>query len=296
MDPRVAEDLWGEDSNVRFSSSYAPFGKAKRVEGGYVLEGRWSWSSGCDHATWVILGAVVEMENGEANQLALMVGPGDYEIDHSSWDFAGLSGTGSKDVTVNGAFIPCYRVHNINESYLMTEPGRAAFTADTYKLPFGTVFGLTLTSVMVGMAEGAFDFYVDYVSKRTSAYTGASFKEDPLAQQVLAEAHSLVDGAVLRLNRDADEMANYAVRGEKVPLNRRVFYKWDAANIVRQCRDAVNLLTANSGGSMFNRSCIMQRYFRDINTGSNHLFVNPQKGSVNFARFMLGGENQDLMI
>ncbi|WP_375713762.1 hypothetical protein, partial [Sphingobium sp. BS19] len=278
------------------SSSYAPFGKARRVEGGYAVEGRWSWSSGCDHATWVILGALVEMENGETNHLALVVAPGDYEIVQSSWDSAGLSGTGSKDIIVKGAFVPTYRVHNINDGYVLAEPGRATFTADTYKLPFGSVFALTLASVLVGMADGAFDFYLDYIGKRTSAYTGAGFKEDALAQQVLAEAHSLLDGAHLRLNRDADEMADFAMRGEDVPLDRRVFYKWDAANIVKQCRDAVNLLTANSGGSIFNRNSQMQRYFRDINTGSNHLFVNPQKSSVNFARFVLTGENQDLMV
>ena len=296
MDPRVAEDLWRDDPNVRFSSSYAPFGKARRVEGGYIVDGRWSWSSGCDHATWVILGALVEMENGEANQLALVVAPGDYEIVADSWDSSGLSGTGSKDIVVKGAFVPIYRVHNINEGYLLAEPGRATFTADTYTLPFGSVFALTLTSVLVGIADGAFDFYVDYIGKRTSAYTGAGFKEDALAQQVLAEAHSLIDGAHLRLNRNADEMADYATRRETVPLARRVFYKWDAANIVKQCREAVNLLTANCGGSIFNRSCQMQRYFRDMNTGSNHLFVNPQKSSVNFARFVLAGENQDLML
>ncbi|KRB84979.1 hypothetical protein ASE00_21725 [Sphingomonas sp. Root710] len=296
MHPRVAEDLWEKDTSTRFSSSYAPFGKAERVDGGYRVEGRWSWSSGCDQATWVIVGALVDMEAGEKNHLALLVAPGDYEIDHASWDTSGMAGSGSKDIVIKSAFVPAYRVHNISEAYEMADPGRAAFTADTYKLAFGTVFAFALTSVLIGIADAALDFYIDYMSKRTNAYNGTSFKQDPLAQQTLADAHSLVDGAHLRLKRDFEEMAGCVARGEEIPFARRVFYKWDAANIAKQCRDAVNMLTHASGGSIFSHDVPMQRLFRDANAGSAHLFINHQKNSVNFGAFLLSGQNSDLML
>lgn len=296
MDPRIAEDLWSLDTAVRFSSSYAPFGMARRVDGGYHVEGRWSWSSGCDYATWVIVGALVELEGGVINHLALLVQPGDYVIDQSSWDSAGLSGSGSKDVVIKGAFVPEYRVHNISKALQMADPGRATFTADTYKLPFGIVFAFTLASVLIGIADAALDFYIEHISKRTNAYNGSSFKQDPLAQQILADAHSLVDGAHLRLKRDFEEMKAYVAKGEEVPFDRRVFFKWDAANIAKQCRDAVNMLTHASGGSVFAHDVQMQRLFRDANVGSAHLFINHQKNSVNFGAFMLSGQNSDMML
>src|SRR5262252_8787994 len=59
------DDVWGEDPNTRMSSSYAPTGKAVLVDGGYRLSGRWSFSSGCDHASWVLLGGIVT--DGEGN-------------------------------------------------------------------------------------------------------------------------------------------------------------------------------------------------------------------------------------
>ncbi len=58
--PRQAQDdVWGADPATRMSSSYAPTGKASQVDGGHRLDGRWSFSSGCDHASWVLLGGIV---------------------------------------------------------------------------------------------------------------------------------------------------------------------------------------------------------------------------------------------
>jgi hypothetical protein len=56
FDAQAQQEVWGEDEDVRISSSYAPMGKAEVVDGGYRLSGRWSFSSGCDHCTWVLLG------------------------------------------------------------------------------------------------------------------------------------------------------------------------------------------------------------------------------------------------
>src|SRR5712671_3606034 len=57
--PRAQEEVWGADPGTRMSSSYAPTGRAERVPGGHRLSGRWSFSSGCAFATWVLLGGIV---------------------------------------------------------------------------------------------------------------------------------------------------------------------------------------------------------------------------------------------
>ena len=51
--------VWGSDQSARLSSSYAPTGKATETDGGYLLSGRWSFSSGSAHASWVLLGGLV---------------------------------------------------------------------------------------------------------------------------------------------------------------------------------------------------------------------------------------------
>ena len=54
-------DMWGTDPTTMHSSSYNPTGKAEKVDGGYRVSGRWSFSSGCDHCQGVNLGAIAGM-------------------------------------------------------------------------------------------------------------------------------------------------------------------------------------------------------------------------------------------
>ena len=65
FDPQAAEDVWGSDSKVLISSSYMPTGKATKVDGGYRFSGRWAFSSGSQHCSWVILGANMIAEDGD---------------------------------------------------------------------------------------------------------------------------------------------------------------------------------------------------------------------------------------
>src|SRR5262249_38842242 len=53
---QAQDDVWGADPATRMSSSYAPTGRAEATDGGHRLTGRWSFSSGCNYATWRLLG------------------------------------------------------------------------------------------------------------------------------------------------------------------------------------------------------------------------------------------------
>ena len=56
---RLQEEVWGDDSDTWVASPYAPMGTATPVDGGYTVNGRWSFSSGTDLCNWVVLGASV---------------------------------------------------------------------------------------------------------------------------------------------------------------------------------------------------------------------------------------------
>jgi 3-hydroxy-9,10-secoandrosta-1,3,5(10)-triene-9,17-dione monooxygenase len=94
------QEVWGNDQAARISSSYAPTGKAVKVDGGHLVSGRWSFSSGCDHASWVLLGQIVtDAENRPTDFRTFLLPRSDYTID-DVWDTVGLRGTGSNDIGV----------------------------------------------------------------------------------------------------------------------------------------------------------------------------------------------------
>ena len=113
MDERAQQDVWGDSIHTRVSSSYAPMGKVEKVEGGFRFSGRWGWSSGCDHCTWVLLGGIVPDEGYRT----FLIPREDYDIE-DTWQVMGLQGTGSNDIVVKNAFVPDYRTHKKMAGFL----------------------------------------------------------------------------------------------------------------------------------------------------------------------------------
>ena len=60
---KAQEEVFGDGPDVLCSSSLNP-GKArmKAIPGGFRLSGRWEFSSGCDAASWLMLGAMAPMD------------------------------------------------------------------------------------------------------------------------------------------------------------------------------------------------------------------------------------------
>src|SRR6185437_15634358 len=112
FDARAQRDVWDKNPDVLVSSSYQPVGKVERAEGGFVLSGRWGFSSGCDHCDWVLLGAMIPppSPNDPPDMRTFLLPRSDYRIVHD-WNVFGLQGTGSHGIVVEKAFVPDYRTH-----------------------------------------------------------------------------------------------------------------------------------------------------------------------------------------
>jgi len=73
---QAQEDVWGADTSLQLSTSLAPTGTVGRVDGGYRLQGRWSFSSGCDFCQWAVLGGIVPPgDSGQAPDARVFLVP-----------------------------------------------------------------------------------------------------------------------------------------------------------------------------------------------------------------------------
>ncbi|MEU4455639.1 3-hydroxy-9,10-secoandrosta-1,3,5(10)-triene-9,17-dione monooxygenase oxygenase subunit, partial [Nocardioides sp. NPDC023903] len=161
FEQQAQQDVWGEDTDVRISSSYAPMGAGQAVDGGYIVRGSWAWSSGSDHATWAVLGGPV-IKNGKPVDFGSFLIPrSDYRID-DVWNVVGLRGTGSNTVVVEDVFVPSHRFLSFRAMSEGRAPGLEQNTDPVYKMPWGTVHPTTISAPIVGMGYGAYEAHVEH--------------------------------------------------------------------------------------------------------------------------------------
>ncbi len=285
--PQAQQEVWGSDAATRISSSYAPTGKAVAVEGGHRVSGRWSFSSGCDHASWVLLGQIVTDAAGQPIDFRTFLLPrADYVID-DVWDTVGLRGTGSNDIVVSEVFVPEHRSLSFTDVSKLDCPGQQLNPAPLYRLPYGSVFSYSITTPIIGMATGAYDAHAAYMRDRVRvAYAGQKAAADPFAQVRIAEAAAEIDGAWFALERNMTELIGYAVARERIPIELRLRIRRDQVRGTGQAIRAIDRLFENSGGRALKSGTPIQRFWRDAHAGRVHAINDPERALSMFG----GGE------
>jgi 3-hydroxy-9,10-secoandrosta-1,3,5(10)-triene-9,17-dione monooxygenase len=286
---KAQQAVWGEDTNTRLSSSYAPTGKAKLVDGGYQLSGRWSFSSGCDHATWVLLGGLVSNDEGQIVDFKTFLVPrSDYAIE-DVWNVVGLRGTGSNDIVVDDVFVPDEFTLSMGDTGRCYGPGQQQNTSDLYKLPFHSVFTSTITAPIVGMAAGAYSEHVEMQRKRVrAAYIAEKTVNDPFASVRIARASSEIDAAWALLMNNLREMQDLVAKGEKIPLDLRLKVRRDQVLGTERAVAAIDSLFEASGGRALAEGTYLQRAWRDAHAGRVHAANDPERALVMYGAVEFG--------
>mgnify|MGYP000877933426 FL=1 len=281
--------VWGDDTSTRLRSSYAPTGKAVVTDGGYTLSGKWSFSSGCDHCSWVLLGGLVF--NAEGNVVdfkTFMVPREDYTI-VDVWNVVGLSGTGSNDIVVDDVFVPEAFTLSMGDTGRCFGPGQEQNPSDLYKLPFHSIFTGTITTPIIGMAMGAYAEHVDMQQKRVrAAYLGEKASLDPFAAVRIARASSEIDAAWALLVNNIREEQACVERGEKIPLKLRLKVRRDQVLGTQRAIDAIDDLFEASGGRALATGTYLQRAWRDAHAGRVHAANDPERALQMFGAHEFG--------
>ena len=282
--------IWGQDPDALIASSFVfPAGKARKTDGGYVLSGRWPFSSGVDNSGWNMLAGLVEGVSGDGPPEArvFLLPASDYVV-IDTWYAAGLRGTGSKDVECTEVFVP--------EDYTVSaagmrdgvSPGTAVNTGPLYRIPTFAVFPYILAGVALGAAEGALETYIDVTGARVGSYTGAKLADQQVLQVGLAEAASAIDAAGALLRQNADQAMALAVASEIADIPTRARWRRDAAYATGLCRQAVTQLFEASGAGALYDNSPMQRYFRDIQAICGHAGFSMNMNGATWGRVALG--------
>jgi len=294
------QEMWGSDPTVMHSSSYNPTGKAEKVAGGYKVFGRWSFSSGCDHCKAVNLGAIAGGRDlGDGTQVpdfrSFLLHREQYRIE-DNWNVAGLKGTGSKDIVVDGAFVPEYRTQS-HLDYALNQPlpGQKQNDGPLYRLPWSVVFNMALAASVLGSARGFIELWTELSRTRTLNF-GARVADDALMQRRLAEATWDLDVSVTRMRADAVVLWQMAEAREAVSMQLRAQMRW---NMNRGCelvgRATNELFHAASGRSIY-LDHPLQRRFQDVQGALGHAFLVPDPLARSVGGTLLGTTKPEMVL
>lgn len=290
MDHKAQQDVWGENIHTRVSSAYAPMGKVEPVEGGFRFSGRWSWSSGCDHCTWALLGGILP----DGTYRTFLVPRSDYRIE-DTWYSMGLQGTGSNDIVVESAFVPDYRTHKQSDGFNGTNPGVDQSSAPLYHLPWAQLFIRVVSTPAIGAARDALSLYTEMVKGKASGDV-TKLAQDSTTQMRIAEARNSLEEMTTILMANFDAMMAAVRAGQSIPLADRVLYRYQASLVIEKSIAVVDSLFSSAGGSsVFQGSAIQQR-FLDIHTARAHVANNPTAFARNLGAVVLGHPNTDFFV
>ncbi len=296
MFPKQAqEDVWGENPDALLCGSYAPISMAERVEGGYRLNGRWSFASGCDNAQWSLCAAILPPYGEEKPVPAFLLVPAhEYTID-DTWNVVGLAGTGSKTLVPDNVVVPEHRVLAFPQATSGRTPGAKVYPGQAlFNMPLLTGIPSCLASAAVGAAKGALESYAASISTRVTrgAVAGGNNRmaEFPTIQLRVAEAAASVDAAREILLRDVTNAEALAGSGNAFTVEDRLVSRRGQAFAVSLALRAVEALNASTGGTGLGLENPVQRAWRDANAVGRHISMNWDAVGTMVGQHMLGLE------
>jgi 3-hydroxy-9,10-secoandrosta-1,3,5(10)-triene-9,17-dione monooxygenase len=297
-DKRAQDLVWNKDANALIASSFIfPAGRARKVDGGYVLSGSWPFSSGVDSCEWNMLASVVSSDD-EADGIeyrVFLLNRSDYTI-KDTWNATGLRGTGSNDVEVNDAFVAEPMTIGVHELAGGPTPGSAVNPNALYTLPVFSLFPFVLSGVALGNAQACLDDYIELARHRASTYNRAKLGDLQSTQIKIAEASSKIDAARLIMRSTCIAVMADARRGDVPDTAAKTRMRRDGAFSVNLCTEAVSLLFAASGARGLATSGALQRQFRDAHAINSHIAFNFDAAGTNYGRVALGLPSENLTL
>lgn len=283
FDPRAAEDIWGDNPDALVSAGFAPSGHVERGDGGWQLSGTWRWSSGCDHADWVMVVAMLPTSDGSGQVASFCLVPRDKVRIDDNWLVMGMAGTGSKNLVIEEAFVPDHRTFSMATTSNDSAGRLREKRPPLFCLPRSAAVPFMLAAPSLGIAESLLAMHIESLEVSTP-----HIRELPTMQMHVAEAAAEIDCARYLMLRDCREAMTAMREGRTLSMLERAQGRRDQAYMVVLCRRAVDRLFTSAGGSGIFLDNEMQRKFRDMHALSGHIALNWDVAGTTFGRVAFG--------
>jgi 3-hydroxy-9,10-secoandrosta-1,3,5(10)-triene-9,17-dione monooxygenase len=283
--PAACQDaIFANGPRQLFATAVVQNGTFTRDRNGYRLNGIWRYSSGIDHATWVIVSAQLTESGARdtAEIFKVVVRREDVRV-LDTWHVSGMRATGSKDITFDNLYVSDEWVFARSNCFGARPAGAAvhpdAYLYDVPLIPYSTTW---IVGPILGCAQGAYQHCIDALRARGACGDAALYARITKSDAELACAGHLYDALLCTLHA-----AGIARRALSFAETVRV--KRDRAFIAQLCIGAIRRLIGSMGTSVAFDAHPAQRHWRDLQVMASHIDVGwdaatAAYGSYAFAR------------
>ncbi|TAJ48491.1 MAG: oxidoreductase [Herbiconiux sp.] len=281
FDERARDEVFADIEDwvgpIMFGATvFAPkVGFGRRVDGGFLVKGKWSYGSGSKHAAWGTIGFEYDdAETGEHRRAMGILSHDQYSI-VDDWHVMGLQATNSNSVRVDEeVFIPDYRVVHTNELPQRNDRIRGTYSGLAFQ--HSAIGGMVATtcafaSLAIGIAEGALNAFLEQAAKRAPFNLPYKTMSEMASIQVVAgKARAVINAANAVLWRHADEIDRRAIAGEDFAPWEEPEITMDLVHQIHECLRSVDGMMLALGSSAIALSNPIQRALRDIHVVATH--------------------------
>jgi alkylation response protein AidB-like acyl-CoA dehydrogenase len=248
---------------------WAPRGKARPVDGGVLVSGRWAYCSGIAHAEVFFAGCIIDDGDdptGAKPMPSVIAIPQDELEIVDTWHTLGLRGTGSHDAVADELFVPTARVSSLFDGPVLDRP--------LYRFPVFGYFALSIGAAALGNARGTIDEFAALAADKVGLGSTRTLAERPATQAAVAEAESSLRAARAMYYEAIEAAWNVAQGEEPMPVTLRNDLRLAATHAVRTSARVVRSMYDLGGGTAIYDDSPLQRRFRDAHTATAHFQVN----------------------
>ena len=284
-----AKRVFANGPNLFGAGQGVPRGYARPVEGGYMIKGNWSYGSGIHHAEWIHSGCFLtdgqnmKLDKYGKPEIVLVHHPKDQIELKGNWDVLGLRGTGSYDYTVkqDELFVPDEMCWMLDAKPLR---GGIQYTAGIVGLSTWGHSGWAL-----GVGRRVLDELNKLSRKRGDVF--GLLSNSPTFKQFYAEAESKFRAAHAFVYRAWEDLDDTFANGQQATVEQIAL----ARMAMRHLHDVVSEISTfahRTARGLSLRPSILQRCYRDIHAGTQHLFL-ADEIVQECGRVLLGGASEN---
>ena len=258
----TVKQVWHDSPNTVFAGGIFPPQKAKKVDGGYIVSGRWQFASGCMGAS--LLGVGIMPDDGTKLPKMAVLKAEQVNIE-KTWQVHGMIGTGSFDLVVKEVFVP--------EEWTFVRGGAPTVASPFFKYPSLSFAAQALSATALGIAREAIDVLVGSAKGRKSVTGAPNLGERNYAQIDIAKAEAKLRSARAFFYEATDELWHEITTDNQPTPHQVNMVRLATTNVARECAEATRTAYHLSGMEGAYLDNTLSSCFRDVHLVTQHAFM-----------------------